>query len=320
MRALARGLRRVEKIAGEFADILEQRAVPVGNVVPKTPRREFVADQHRAAAYQDGSGRNHAADAVVHRQAIVHPVAGPDIHQSGEPETPLQQPPVTDVGCFRQARRAGGIDQQRAIGDRGRAALGRRERLPREPFDRAIDALVLIAVVAMHPDLRRVFHARRCVAKLRGMFGCDNRMLRHRDIDAVRERMAAKLCVDQRDGDADAAKAEPDRHVFRPVRHHQANGIAFGEALIEPPARKAVGASRKRAVAESLAGRNKRRRVALRLRQLLDDLGQQALRIGRDRRGCLERAHPIVQRDVLFRVLRFCPLGFDQRHAASMAA
>ena len=124
MRALARGLRRVEEVAGEFADILEQRAVPVGNVVPKTPRGKLVADQHRAAAHQDSAGRDDAADAVIHRQAIVHSIAGPGVHQPGEPKTPLQQPPVTDVGRFRQACRAGGIDQQRAIGDRGCAALG----------------------------------------------------------------------------------------------------------------------------------------------------------------------------------------------------
>src|SRR5271170_4421069 len=109
----------------------------------------------------------------------------------------------------------------------------------------------------------------------------------------MRERMAAKLRVDQRDSDADAAKAEPDRHIFRPVWHHQANGIVFGETLMERPARKAVGASGKRAVAEGFAGRKKRRRVALGLRQLLYDVGEEAARIGGDRRDRLERPHPV---------------------------
>ena len=44
--------------------------------------------------------------------------------------------------------------------------------------------------------------------------------------------------------------AEPDRHIFRPVRHHQADGLAFGEILIERPARVAVGALGKRAIGQ----------------------------------------------------------------------
>src|SRR5215467_7186774 len=45
MGRLARMRRRVDEIAGELADILHQRAVEPGHVVPELPRREFLADR-----------------------------------------------------------------------------------------------------------------------------------------------------------------------------------------------------------------------------------------------------------------------------------
>src|SRR5208282_3436672 len=41
VRALARVSRRVDEIAGQFADILNQRAVPVDDIVPKLLRGKF---------------------------------------------------------------------------------------------------------------------------------------------------------------------------------------------------------------------------------------------------------------------------------------
>ena len=35
--------------------------------------------------------------------------------------------------------------------------------------------------------------------------------------------------VDQRDHDADAGEAQPDRQIFRPVRHQQRDHVALGE-------------------------------------------------------------------------------------------
>jgi hypothetical protein len=103
---------------------LKDRAIADEDVVPKMPHRKAVADQDRAAANQKRAGRDHAADAVIERQAVIHAVVRRGIHQPGEPKTPLQQPPVADVCGFRQSGRARGVNQDRAIGDRHRAAFG----------------------------------------------------------------------------------------------------------------------------------------------------------------------------------------------------
>ena len=100
------------------------------DVVPEILRGEFVADHHRAAVDQQRAGRHHAADRVIHRQAIVHAVVGAGIHQPGKPEAPLQQPAVADIGRLRQAGRARRVDQERAIGDGHAAALGCGQRRP----------------------------------------------------------------------------------------------------------------------------------------------------------------------------------------------
>src|SRR5262252_97037 len=72
MRALARVWRRVQQVTAELADILEQRAIPVGDIIPELACRELVADHYRTAIDQHGAGGDDAADAVVHRQTIVH--------------------------------------------------------------------------------------------------------------------------------------------------------------------------------------------------------------------------------------------------------
>ena len=186
MRALARMFRCVEQITGEFADILHQGAVPIADVVPELMRGEFLPDQHRAAAHQQRTGRHHAADAVIHRQAIIHAILRPGVHQAGEPEAPLQQPPVADIGGLGQAGGAGRVDQQRAVGDRHRAMLARRQRLGRESFDRNIDAFEIVA--AVRPDFRAAREKRARRAEPGGKLGSDDDVLRRDDIDAMGER------------------------------------------------------------------------------------------------------------------------------------
>ncbi len=60
------------------------------------------------------------------------------------------------------------------------------------------------------------------------MFGRDN-------IDAVGERRAGQIGIEQRNDAADAGDAEPDGNVFRPVGHQQADDFAFGNALRRAP-------------------------------------------------------------------------------------
>ena len=70
------------------------------------------------------------------------------------------------------------------------------------------------------------------------------------DVDAMRERRPGQVGVEQRHHAADAGDAEPDRHEFRPVRHHQADGVALADALRERPAGVAVGALGELAIAK----------------------------------------------------------------------
>ncbi len=169
------------------------------------------------------AGRHHAADRVIHRQAIVHAVVGAGVHQAGEPEAPLHQPMVADIGGLRQAGGARGVDQQRAVGDGRAAALGSRQRLGRMSLDLAIDA-GKFAVRRRRRATRSSAAWIRCAAAERNRphsSAATMRCLGADDVDAMGERRAAQIGVDERDDAADGGDAEPDRHVFGAVRHQQ---------------------------------------------------------------------------------------------------
>ena len=178
---------------------------------------EFFADHHRAAAHQHCTGGNDAADAVIERQAIVHAIVGAGIHEAGEPETPLHQPVMADMGGLRQAGGAGGVDVQRAVGDGHAAALRFGQASARQLFDGAVDADKIVA--AVRPDLWPARHERKRAADFAAHLGGDDDMLGLNDIEAMGERCAAKIGVDQRNDGARFGDAEPDRHIFGPVRH-----------------------------------------------------------------------------------------------------
>ena len=76
--------RRIEQIAAELADILEERALVVDDVVPELPRREFLADEDRAADGQRRAEGDDAAGRVIERQAVIHPVLLARIHHRRE--------------------------------------------------------------------------------------------------------------------------------------------------------------------------------------------------------------------------------------------
>ena len=139
MGALARMLRRGEQIAAELADILHQRAVPAVTSSQKSAGGELVADHDRAAAHQqraDRRPRRRRCD----RAAGSHTGGRRGRYASGRrTRSSTATPAVADIGGLRQAGGAGGVDQQRAVGERHRAALGRDQRRRRDsarPRDR----------------------------------------------------------------------------------------------------------------------------------------------------------------------------------------
>ena len=99
------------------------------------------------------AGRHHAADGVIHRQAVVHAVAGAGVHHAGEPVARQHQPIMVDVGRLGQAGRARGVDVERAVLDGEPAALGVRQRVARQGVDFAIDARQVGVGLAVQPEL-----------------------------------------------------------------------------------------------------------------------------------------------------------------------
>jgi hypothetical protein len=280
--------RAIRQIPAQLADVEEQRAVPGNDVVPEFARGEFLADDDRPAADQHRARRHHAAVGVIHRQRVVHAVAGPRIHHAGKTVARQHQPVVIDVRGLGQAGGAGGVDVERPILDGEGGALGTRKLLRRAIRDGVVDAGKL-AVGPVRPDfgVGRQLGARR--QKRRQELGGDDDVLGLDDVDAMRERGSGKIGVDERHHAAGAGDAEPDRHVFGAVGHQQADGVALGEAVCARPARVAVGALGKLAIAQVLAGRKQGRRVAEFLRELLDHDGENPGRMLGDRRRHPER-------------------------------
>ena len=118
------------------------------------------------------------------------------------------------------------------------------------------------------------------VAMLRAkQLGGDDDVLGGDDVDAVREREPAQIGVQQRHHAADPGHAEPQRQEFRPVRHHQADGVALGDALRQRPSRIAVRPGRQLAIGEPFAVGEQRRRVVVLRRKLVDHHRKDAVRI-----------------------------------------
>ena len=153
VRALLRMRRRVDEIAAELADILQQRALPAHHVVPELAGGEALADHHRAALEQQRAGGEHAAGGVVQRQAVIHAVAGARVHDRGEGVGRKHQPVVVDVGGLGQAGGARRVDEERAVLDGQRAAFVVRERRAGQVLDLAVDARKVGGGVAVQPDL-----------------------------------------------------------------------------------------------------------------------------------------------------------------------
>src|SRR5579864_3865426 len=146
------GMRRaVYQIAAQLADVLKERAIPLRDIVPEAACRKSLADRDRSAIHQYGSARHHAADAVVHRQAIVHPVSRARVNEAGEPMGPLHDSEMADPGGLRQAGRAGGVDVERSIQNRWSVILRALQRSPAGGNDLKIDPRQIVAAFAVGP-------------------------------------------------------------------------------------------------------------------------------------------------------------------------
>ena len=192
-RARADAAARCSEIAAQLADVLEHRAVEARDVVPERAGGEFLADDHRAAIDQHRAGRHHAADAVIHRQAVVHAVARPRVHHAGEPMAPVHQPEMADDRGLRQAGGAGRVDVERAIVER--SPPSRSEAARTSPESSAISAAMSGNARSPSPCDQTMASVARCGAALRNASSSSSRdddVLRRDDVDAMGERSARR--------------------------------------------------------------------------------------------------------------------------------
>ncbi len=152
--------RLVEEITTELTDILKQRAIEADDVVPELARGKPRPQHHRSATCQQRADRHDAADAVVHRQAIVHAIVRLHVHQAGEPEAPGQDPTMADIGRLGQPGGARGVDAECAIGDIDGAPFRCREWRSAELRDRGVDPRSVCCRAAMDPEQKRELAAR----------------------------------------------------------------------------------------------------------------------------------------------------------------
>ena len=118
---------------------------------------------------------------------------------------------------------------------------------PEKRRQREIDAARFVAA-AVAPEVER--QAGEGVGAGLGERRLDDRRARARDLDAMGERGAGEIDVEQRDDDADLGQAEPQREILGPGAHHQRDDVALGEPGGERPARIAIGALGERAEGE----------------------------------------------------------------------
>ena len=219
----------------------------------------------------------------------------PGVHDAREGTARQHQPIVIDVGGLGQAGRARREDEERAVLDGERAALRFGQIVARQAVHLAVDARMVGLGAAVQPDLRlaRDMEARRleCFEQ----FGGHHDVPRLDRIDAVRECGSGQIGIEQPHHAADPGDAEPDRHELRPVRHQEADRVALADALCEPPARIAVRTCRELPVAEALAVGEQRRRVAVFVGELGDDLREDTAGVACNRRRHAQRAQGTPQ-------------------------
>ncbi len=182
------------------------------------------------------------------RQAVVEAIVRRRAGEACEPAAPVENAAMADARGLGQARGARGIDQKRAVVDGDVAALGRRQRIAVELRERGIDILIA-------PDLRRALEQRPRGREHIGKLARQDDVVGARDIDAMRQRLPHELGVDQRHHAADLADAEPGRDIVGTRRHDQAHGVAAPDSNRQRPARIAIDAFGKRAIAQRLAHR-----------------------------------------------------------------
>jgi hypothetical protein len=203
---------------------------------------------------------------------------------------------MADDCRLRQTGGSGGVDVERAIVDGDLRQLRGIETVARKLLDRHGDVGQSGTAVAMRPHDGIARQMRRRTAKGVEQIARDDDVPRRDGVDAMGERGSHEMSVEQRDDAAGATDPAPDRHVFGPVGHQQADRVALADSVHPGPAGVAIGAIQQRAKAQRPGIGHQRRRVAEPPRQFLDDDREGARGIVGDRRSQLQRAQPCLRR------------------------
>ncbi len=284
--------RGIEQIAAELADVLEDGAAVAPDVVPERRGGKSIADEHRAAIDQHRSGRHRAADAVIHRQAVIHAVVWPRVHHAGEPVGPVHQPEMADDRGLRQSGGAGRVDEECAVIEGHLDTLLAGERGALEFRDRLRDVGKCRIAVAVRPHHGRGGDMRRGGSELIEQLARYDDVSRRDGVDRTGKRGSDEMGVEQRDGSARPADADPHRHIFRSVRHQQADGVPLAHPVGHRPARVAVRSLIEQAEGEDFRFRNQSGGIAEALGELLHHDWEGASRMPGERRRHLERSQP----------------------------
>src|SRR5271163_4472648 len=224
----------------------------------------------------------------MHRQAIIEPVGGAEVGEAGEPMGPDDDAAMTDLRRLGQAGRSRSENPQRAIGEPDFAPLVGRERLAAQGADDRIEAPPLAPFDAVGPEFDGVAEARDRFGAIR----IHDQTARFGDLQGMGERGTAKIGADERDDRAHLREPEPDREILGPVAHRESDGLAFGDARAERPARILVHPRLERAEAEGFAIAYQRGRVAISERPFGYRTRQDTQRIARRAGGRLQRPQP----------------------------
>ena len=155
-----------------------------------------------------------------------------------------------DVRRLRKPGRAGGVDVQGVRIERGRRVLGRAEQLPGHLLERRVERLERLRAGAATPNAQGGWQVRLERRDAGGEPPSHDHQPGRGDPDAMGERIARQMGVEQGHGDTQAREPEPGRHILRAVGHEQGRHIAALEPLQEAPAGIAVRALREIPIAQ----------------------------------------------------------------------
>ncbi|KAH8717913.1 hypothetical protein HC256_002589 [Beauveria bassiana] len=203
--------RRGEQVAQRLADVLDAGGVVLADVLPEGLCGEFAAEGLRAARDDGGAKGEQGGGAVVQRHRRVHDVAAAAAEQHGAHGAAGDALGPRDDGGLGQARGAGRVDEDGHVGefllcavavgeaDRGDAG-GRRGDVGR-PDDK-LDA---------RPEARA-----HLISDVVRDGGVQDALARRGGLDAVRERLARQVIVDE--GGLGANGPEPPPQEQKRVR------------------------------------------------------------------------------------------------------